>query len=70
MEGAVKILGFGLAKACGGEAEAAAGGLLSHSPTMQRQMTDAGIIFQRNAGTPTPALALAGRSIVRPSDAL
>ncbi len=43
-EGTVKILDFGLAKAYGGEAEAAAGGL-SQSPTMSRQMTEAGVIF-------------------------
>ncbi len=44
-EGAVKILDFGLAKAYGGEGEAAAGGLLSQSPTMSRQMTEAGLII-------------------------
>jgi len=44
-DGTVKILDFGLAKAYGGEAEAAAGGGLSQSPTMSRQMTEAGVIF-------------------------
>ncbi len=44
-DGTVKILDFGLAKAYRGEAEAAAGGGLSQSPTMSRQMTEAGVIF-------------------------
>jgi len=41
----VKILDFGLAKAYGGEAEAAGSQGLSQSPTMSRQMTEAGVIF-------------------------
>jgi len=44
-EGTVKILDFGLAKAYRGEAEAAGGEGLSQSPTMSRQMTEAGVIF-------------------------
>ncbi len=41
-DGTVKILDFGLAKAYGGEAEAAGSEGLSQSPTMSRQMTEAG----------------------------
>jgi len=44
-DGTVKILDFGLAKAYGGEAEGATSGELSQSPTMSRQMTEAGVIF-------------------------
>jgi len=44
-DGTVKILDFGLAKAYGGEAEAAGSEGLSQSPTMSRQMTEAGVIF-------------------------
>jgi len=44
-DGTVKILDFGLAKAYGGEAEAAGSGGLSQSPTMSRQMTEVGVIF-------------------------
>ncbi len=44
-DGTVKILDFGLAKAYGSEAEAAASEGLSQSPTMSRQMTEAGVIF-------------------------
>ncbi len=44
-DGTVKILDFGLAKAYGGEAEAAGSKGLSQSPTMSRQMTEAGVIF-------------------------
>jgi serine/threonine-protein kinase len=44
-DGTVKILDFGLAKAYGGEAEAAADGGLSQSPRMSRQMTEAGVII-------------------------
>ena len=42
-EGTVKILDFGLAKAY--EGERTADGALSQSPTMSRQMTEAGVIF-------------------------
>jgi len=42
-EGTVKILDFGLAKAY--EGEPTADGALSQSPTMSRQMTEAGVIF-------------------------
>ncbi len=44
-DGTVKILDFGLAKAYGGEADAAGSEGLSQSPTMSRQMTEAGVIF-------------------------
>jgi serine/threonine-protein kinase len=44
-DGTVKILDFGLAKAYRGEAEAAGSDGLSQSPTMSRQMTEAGVIF-------------------------
>jgi len=42
-DGTVKILDFGLAKAY--ESEPTAVGALSQSPTMSRQMTEAGVIF-------------------------
>ena len=42
--GKVKVLDFGLAKAYAGEAASSRGGL-SESPTMSRQMTEAGIIL-------------------------
>ncbi len=42
-DGTIKILDFGLAKAYGGEAQAASE--LSQSPTRSRQMTEAGVIF-------------------------
>jgi serine/threonine-protein kinase len=42
-DGAVKILDFGLAKAR--EGESAADGDVSHSPTLSRRMTEAGIIL-------------------------
>ncbi|HXV64236.1 MAG TPA: protein kinase [Vicinamibacteria bacterium] len=44
-DGTVKILDFGLAKAYGGEPEAAGMDGLSQSPTMSRQMTEAGLIL-------------------------
>jgi len=44
-DGTVKILDFGLAKAYGGEAEATVSGGRSQSPTMSRQMTEAGVVF-------------------------
>jgi len=44
-DGTVKILDFGLAKAYGGEAEAAGSEGLSQSPTMSRHMTQAGVII-------------------------
>ncbi|MGQ0736762.1 MAG: protein kinase domain-containing protein [Acidobacteriota bacterium] len=44
-DGVVKILDFGLAKAYEGDASASAVVSLAHSPTMSRQMTEAGIIL-------------------------
>ncbi len=44
-DGTVKILDFGLAKAYGSEAEATASEGLSQSPTLSRQLTEAGVIF-------------------------
>jgi len=44
-DGKVKILDFGLAKALEGEAASGANSQLSHSPTMSRHMTEAGLIM-------------------------
>ncbi len=45
-DGAVKVLDFGLAKALEGESsDAAASGQLSHSPTLSRHATEAGLIL-------------------------
>ena len=45
-DGKVKVLDFGLAKALEGDAPgSAAGSQLSHSPTMSRHMTEAGMIM-------------------------
>ncbi len=44
-DGKVKVLDFGLAKALEGEMADGAGGQLSHSPTMSRHATEAGLIL-------------------------